>query len=261
MAPSRAPSLRRGRQSDGPFPDSSSATVPRHLRRPAGRISQGSFGPICLQVLTAMRFRSVLPYTARMAQLAEIRPSDSARTSPRGRADINAHPLPLPPTGRPSVLPQHGPEHADRPMMPSAGSMPGGFEAELADGHYCGAFGRARGDSRQPVALAASRGRRRRQCVAGPPRLQPMLSRLSCAMMWAPLGPVACRLWVIRRCWGAVCTRSNVHVCCSGSWGAGGSRIAWFGDLHPRMPVSCGGAANRARVASYRCISAVVCVL
>ena len=47
-----------------------------------------------------------------------------------------------------------------------------------------------------------------------------------------PLGSVTWRLLVIRRCWGAVRTRSNVYACCSGMWGAGGSRVAWFGDLN-----------------------------
>lgn len=46
-----------------------------------------------------------------------------------------------------------------------------------------------------------------------------------------PLGSVTWRLLVIRRCWGAVRTRSNVYACCSGMWGAGGSRVAWFGGL------------------------------
>ena len=81
-------------------------------------------------------------------------------------------------------------------MMAAAGSMMGGFQAELAGGRCGGAIGHALRDSGPPDA--AFRG-------------------VSCRMVW----------------WPHLCVRpSGVSV-----------------------------AANRARVASYRCICAVVRVL
>ena len=70
---------------------------------------------------------------------------------------------------RPPAACQHA--VADRLKVPAAGSMLGGFEADLVDGRCCGSIGRANGVSRS--LDAASRGQRRRQCIAGPPRLQP----------------------------------------------------------------------------------------